>query len=203
VSYMFLSTCKINNYFVLTLAQCQQLINFNMLSLQTWIKHNSFRFIMESNYFVLLDLHTQKKIDAVKNIHGLLILEFTPSQSFSISIHYCNSNTYATWHRCLGHVYVYVYKIIAEKFLLSYVDSSHHYSICYLTKQIRLPFNNQDNFNDECFYLVHVDVWVPFKDLTHDDCCYFLTIIGDKSRLIKNKFDYIHLIPKIFSYVET
>jgi len=172
---------------------------FNLLSLTTLISSNLFRFVMELNLFVLQDLHTQRKIGIDKLLQGILVLDFVSPTNIISS---CNFVSYDVWHKCLGHIAASVYKIVSKKTHLANIDPSFHCDTCHLSKQNKLPFSSHNKFSPNYFDLVHANMWGPFKHATYNDCCYFPTIVDDKSRftwvyLLKTKNDSLHLIPKI------
>lgn len=82
-----------------------------------------------------------------------------------------------TWHKKLGHVSVSRMKIlpfISQSFELS------HCTICRRSKQTRLPFPIKHNTTSSLpFQLVHMDIWGPFHNSTHNGDKYFLTIVDD------------------------
>lgn len=41
-------------------------------------------------------------------------------------------------------------------------NAKFHCEICPLAKQIRLPFNTSTHISNECFDLIHCDLWDPF-----------------------------------------
>nr|KYP68907.1 Retrovirus-related Pol polyprotein from transposon TNT 1-94 [Cajanus cajan] len=181
------------------------MFRFNLLSLLTLINNNPFRFTMESNCFVLQDLKTLRTIGTAKQQQGLLVFEFPTFNSDCISN--CNSVTYETWHKRLGHIPVFVYRLIANKIKLSSIDSTYHYSTCNTAKKNRLPFPNPNEFSLNCFDLIHADIWGPFKQPTYDGFQYFLTLVDDKSKftwiyMLQNKSDCIKIIPQFYAYVE-
>nr|KYP48678.1 Retrovirus-related Pol polyprotein from transposon TNT 1-94 [Cajanus cajan] len=181
---------------------------FNLLSLLKLLNENQFQFTMQSNNFVLQDLTTMRRIGIAKQDQGLLFFYFPESKFTFNNIDSCNLVSYDTWHKRLGHVPINVYNLIANKTILSSVDSHFHCSTCQLAKQNRLSFSNPNHFSPNFFDLLHADIWGPFRELTYDRFKYFLTLVEDKSRftwifLLKNKSDCAIVIPQFLSYIET
>nr|KYP41111.1 Retrovirus-related Pol polyprotein from transposon TNT 1-94 [Cajanus cajan] len=202
-----IGSIKINDDIFLHNVLYIPMFRFNLLSLLTLINNNPFRFTMESNSFLLQDLKTLRTIGTTKQQQGLLVFEFPKRNFNSDCISNCNSVTYETWHKRLGHIPISVYKLIANKIKLSSIDSTYHCSTCNIAKQNRLPFPNPNKFSPSCFDLIHADIWGPFKQPTYDGFRYFLTLVDDKSRftwiyMLQNKSDCIKNIPQIFAYVE-
>lgn len=54
--------------------------------------------------------------------------------------------------------------------------------VCLQAKQTRLPFPVSNIKSTHCFDLIHIDVWGPYKEPTHQGYQYFLTIVDDFSR---------------------
>ena len=80
--------------------------------------------------------------------------------------------------------------------------------VCPLTKQKRLPFNESLHISENCFDLIHCDLWGPFSVSTIDSCKYFLTIVNDCSRctwvyLLKHKSQTQSILEQFCTMVET
>ena len=92
-----------------------------------------------------------------------------------------NSAEGEVWHKRLGHIPMSVIRkidIFAHKrdFQLKCCN------ICPLARQVRLPFHNSSFRSLQCFDLVHMDVWGPYKITTHNKMKFFLTLVDDYSR---------------------
>ena len=61
-------------------------------------------------------------------------------------------------------------------------NANFHCDICPLAKQKRLPFNISTTISNECFDLLHCDIWGPFSVLTIHGCRFFFIIVDDCSR---------------------
>lgn len=56
--------------------------------------------------------------------------------------------------------------------------------VCLLAKQIIVFFPHNSNTHSSCiFYLLHMDVWGPYRTPIHSNAKYFLTIVDDFSRV--------------------
>ena len=113
------------------------------------------------------------------------------------------------WHLKLGH-------LSNAKLALMKINKVHlhgfvnnfHCDICPLAKQKRLPFNKSVHISENCFDLVHCDLWGPFSIATIDNCKYFLTIVDDCSRtiwvyLLKYKSQTQTILEQFYNLVET
>lgn len=54
--------------------------------------------------------------------------------------------------------------------------------ICHYSKQHRLPFPQSNFQSTKLFELIHLDVWGPYKQVTHSNYYYLLTAIDDFSK---------------------
>ena len=61
--------------------------------------------------------------------------------------------------------------------------------VCYRAKQTREVFHDSFNESNECFALVHVDVWGPYRVPSSCGAVCFLTIVDDFSRSV-----WLHLL---------
>lgn len=86
------------------------------------------------------------------------------------------------WHNRLGHPSTKVLRQLS----LSSGDMDTVCSacpICPLAKQTRIPFCLSLSRCNSAFDLIHLDVWGPYKVMTHNGYRFFLTIVDDHSRL--------------------
>ena len=129
-----------------------------------------------------------KALEIGKVTNGLYIHNMcteTSTQNADNSSHVVASTQ--LWHNRLGHVPFPVLQklpVTGISAALAPCDS------CMLGKQTRLPFTPSVSVTSEIFQLVHADVWGPYKQKTHDNCIYFLTIVEDFS-----KATWIYLMP--------
>ena len=67
---------------------------------------------------------------------------------------------------------------------VSLINSNEKFrcDICPLEKQKRLPFNTSSHISNECFDLIHCDLWGLFSISTIDGFRFFLTIVDDCSK---------------------
>jgi hypothetical protein len=86
--------------------------------------------------------------------------------------------------------------------------SNKTYSVCPLAKQHRLPFSTNQTHSDNCFQLIHCDIWSPFSTPSFNGSQFFLTIVDDYSRftwvyLMQHKSQTHVLIESFYHLVET
>ena len=87
-------------------------------------------------------------------------------------------------------------------------NEKFHCDICLLAKQKRLPFNTSSHISNECFDLIHCDLWGPFSVPTIDGYRFFLTIVDDCSRCtwvypLKHKSQTQFYLEQFCTMVET
>lgn len=51
-----------------------------------------------------------------------------------------------------------------------------------MAKFTKLPYAFSDSHVSECFHLIHIDIWGPYKVSINGNFRYFLTIMDDCSR---------------------
>lgn len=60
-------------------------------------------------------------------------------------------------------------------------DVAKHCIVCPLAKQSRLPFPLSTIVSGSCFYIIHGEVWGPYRVPTYDGKRYFPTLVNDHS----------------------
>ena len=86
------------------------------------------------------------------------------------------------WHYRLGHVPFSRLSYIPG---INVQTSSNDTSICVtcpLAKHTHLPFSLNENSCQIPFGLIHIDIWGPYKECTHNQNRYFLTMVDDCTR---------------------
>ncbi|XP_074346924.1 uncharacterized protein LOC141685736 [Apium graveolens] len=76
------------------------------------------------------------------------------------------------WHSRMGHPSTGVLQKL--KFIDDMSSQFNACDICHMSKQHRLPFSSSQSQSSALFDLVHVDVWGPYSQCTHNNCSYFL-----------------------------
>lgn len=89
----------------------------------------------------------------------------------------------------------------------SKLASSNPCDICFRAKQTREVFYDSMNKTSECFSLIHVDVWGPYRVPSSCGAVYFLTIVDDFSRavwtyLLLEKSEVKDVLKQFFAYAE-
>ena len=110
------------------------------------------------------------------------------------------------WHQRLGHASYRTLHHLPVCTNLPVQSPLGH--ICPLAKQSRLPFPISTIRTSNCFDILHVDVWGPYKIPSLTGARFFLTIMDDFSRatwtfLLHHKYDVFHIFSKFLSMVPT
>ena len=111
------------------------------------------------------------------------------------------------WHQRLGHPSFSVFKDLALFSSSSKLASYSLCDICFRAKQTREVFNDSSNKASDCFSLIHVDVWGPYRVAFSCGAVYFLTIVDDFSRavwtyLLLEKSEVKDVLKQFLAYTE-
>ncbi|KAG7558923.1 Ribonuclease H-like superfamily [Arabidopsis thaliana x Arabidopsis arenosa] len=93
----------------------------------------------------------------------------------------------ALWHMRLGHPSPKVLSSVLatlDDFDSCSSDLKTICDVCVRAKQTRSSFSESFNKAEECFSLIHCDVWGPYKLPSSCGAHYFLTIVDDHSRAV-------------------
>ena len=90
----------------------------------------------------------------------------------------------ALWHRRLGHPAFSVLSNLPTSLGNLNSASPSPCDICFRAKQTREVFFYSFNKAADCFSLIHVDVWGPYRVSASCGAKYFLTIVDDFSRAV-------------------
>ncbi|XP_019251305.1 PREDICTED: uncharacterized protein LOC109230239 [Nicotiana attenuata] len=111
------------------------------------------------------------------------------------------------WHNRLGHVPFVKMKGISSIPVTFSPKQPFNCTICPMARQERLPFPQKTNTTNRIFELLHVDLWGPYHQPTHDKYKYFMTIVDDFSRttwthLLSSKSNAYQVLKGFFILVE-
>lgn len=91
----------------------------------------------------------------------------------------CNS-LHLLWHQRLGHPSPVVFKYLKLPALSHYLPSNVC-DVCHLSKQRTYSFSHRQTERLDKFALLHVDIWVPYKQKSLTSASYFVTVVDDYS----------------------
>lgn len=108
----------------------------------------------------------------------------------------------------MGHLPFTQLKVLFPSVDVNKFKDTNFCTICPAAKQTRRPFPSSSLKITHSFQLLHIDVWGPYRHMTHDGCNRFLTIVDDYTRatwlyLMKSKNQYITFLEQFYVYVET
>lgn len=89
-------------------------------------------------------------------------------------------------------------------------ENNCHFStrdVCHFAKQHMLSFDSSDSHSLSIFDIIHVDVWGPYMQVTHNKCYYFIIIVDDYSKvtwvfLFSHKTQVFNLLINFLVYVK-
>ncbi|CAA7060014.1 unnamed protein product [Microthlaspi erraticum] len=113
----------------------------------------------------------------------------------------------ALWHQRLGHPSFSVFSSLPLFSGASKSVCSGQCDVCFRAKQTREVFSESLNKTKECFSLIHVDVWGPYRVPSSTGAVYFLTIVDDYSRavwtyLLLEKSEVSKVLKNFLAYTE-
>ena len=115
--------------------------------------------------------------------HGLYAVNSNESKETGVVTCIADSiEDFKLWHLRLGHIPFSKMQSVNSSFNNGSMKEEVICHICPKARQTRKPFSISTIRSTRCFELLHIDVWGPYKVLTHDKCSMFLTIVDDYSR---------------------
>ena len=160
--------------------------SFNIISIQTLIKDSNCKLIFSCEQCQIHDNHSYKIIGHASMIRGLYYLDENTSNSrdrvfVNTTMNYSKKDI-NVWHYRLGHPCNNALRQICRAFPYVHDSCKNICDICHYSKQHRLPFPHNTTTSDNCFDLIHVDIWGPISiPSIHGHKC-FLTVVDDLSR---------------------
>lgn len=150
--------------------------------------------IFFGNLCFVQDLAPWSTIGLVREYNGLYLLEESNSTSTCISIAISvNKVQPHVLHSRLGHLSNAKLALVNDDNVPSFKSNENfHCDVCPLDKQKRLPFKSSTHVSDNCFDIIHCDLWGPFSVSKMNGYRFFLTIVDDCSKctwvyLLKHK----------------
>ena len=185
---------------------------FNLLSVPKLATTSNFIFKFYPNNCLLQDLKTEHLVAVVQLVNHLYILDQSSFQIDSTVTILPTCNNAKTdgisllWHQRLGHASYRTIHHLPVCTNLPVQSSPCH--VCPLAKQSRLPFPIRTIHTSNCFDILHIDIWDPYKIPSLTGARFFLTIVDDFSRatwtfLLHHKTDIFHIFSTFFTMVPT
>ncbi|CAA7027675.1 unnamed protein product [Microthlaspi erraticum] len=168
------------------------------------LKHTNCFAMVTDTICVLQDRFTRTLIGAGEERDGVYYFTDIVSAKSNKAVF---GSDQALWHRRLGHPSFSVLSSLDLFSKLSSSASSSPCDVCFRAKQTREVFFDSLNKTTECFSLIHVDVWGPYRVPSSSGAVYFLTIVDDFSRavwtyLLLEKSEVKRVLPEFLAYTE-
>nr|GMD52566.1 Integrase, catalytic core [Ipomoea batatas] len=173
---------------------CVPAFHYNLISVSELIKTSKCKLLLYSDVCIIQYQDYGRMIGLASLQRGLYHLVKPDMSGIDrighIEANACNSGS--IWHARLGHCSYEKLKQLSLSNLTLKMNKTDDCDICHLAKQKRLPFNVSSRSSNDCFDLVHFDIWGPYHVHTIYGHKYFLTIVDDYSRatwvyLLRNK----------------
>ena len=150
-----------------------------LISVAKLLKQTNCLALFTDSICVIQDRFSRILIGAGKERDGVYYLtEVVSAKSHRASL----SSDQVLWHRRLGHP---SFTVLSDLFFISSKSAgSSHCDTCFRAKQTREIFYDSMNKTTDCFSLIHVDVWGPYRIPSSCGAVYFLTIVDDFSRAV-------------------
>lgn len=139
--------------------------------------------LFTKDFCVIQDLASKTLIGAGEEHNGI----FRYVGALAIQANHVRSHqSRDLWHARMGHpssaVLSVLSSVVGFKNNIGVLESSC--GTCHLAKQTRDVFPVSINKVDDCFSLIHCDLWGPYREQSTSGARYFLTIVDDFSRAV-------------------
>jgi len=158
---------------------------FNLIFVQRLTKDLNCILTFSPEFCQIQDSSTLRMIGHANVYKGLYYLQCSPifNQDFvpSIVLSYKHVDV-DLWHYRLGHPGQKTIEQLCRNFPYIQIHSKTVCDICHYAKQHKLSYNHSASHSDNCFDLIHCDIWGPVSIPSVHGHKYFLTIVDDHSR---------------------
>ena len=160
----------------------------NLLSVSKLSKDANCRVTFFESHCDFQDQSSGRMIGNARMIEGLYYFDELSSsnkkaQSFSSTSSNSVCEQIMLWHHRLGHPSFLYLKHLFPTLFKNIDCSFFHCESCYLSKSQRATFLSKPYLATKPFYLIHSDVWGPFRVTTSTRKKWFVTFIDDHTRL--------------------
>lgn len=156
-------------------------LNCTVISVAKLLKQTNCFALFTDTICVLQDRFTRTLIGTGEKHDGVYYLtDFVSAKSHRETV----GSDQVLWHRCLGHLYSSVLSYLSLVSSSNKTASSSPCDICFRAMQTREVYHDSLNETTDCFSLIHVDIWGPYRVPSSCGAVYFLTIVDDFSRAI-------------------
>lgn len=143
------------------------------------MKHSNCFAVFTDSICVLQDRSLKTLIGAGEEHHGVYFFRDVAQASRAVG-----SDDQLLWHRRLGHPAFSISSTLSSLSSVLNKACSSPCDVCFRAKQTRDVFYDSINKTSQCFELIHLDVWGPYRVPSSCGATYFLTVVDDFSRAV-------------------
>ena len=155
-------------------------MQFNLISTHKLCKDMNCDIVFTHDKCMIQD-HSQRSSLVLGNLDSGLYAVGTDDVKTESSVNVALIEEMKLMHLRLGHIPFNRLQFVDHS-LINKNCTDCVCQICPRAKQIRNLFPKVGSKSNNCFDLLHIDVWGPYNVRIHDDCTHFLTIVDDFSR---------------------
>ena len=156
-------------------------LDCTLISVSKLLKHSNCVGIFTDNFCVFQDRSSRTLIGTGEERDGAYYLKDEAVVRVSKVALQCDTTL---WHQRLGHPSFSMLSTLPMFSGVKNLTSPSPCDICFKAKQTREVFHDSFNKAIDCFSLIHVDVWGPYRTYASCGAVYFLTIVDDFSRAV-------------------
>ncbi|GJS93657.1 putative RNA-directed DNA polymerase [Tanacetum coccineum] len=180
-----------------------------LVSVHKLAKDNKIFVVFDENkcFFVNQDLNLKNVLGTGKQCGGLYYLDTQGTKcKIDHDVFTCSLSFY-DWHCRLGHPGDPALDVLKGSLKIDKNDKCVFCEICQRAKQTRKPFPLSDHKTKLLGEIVHLDLWGPYKVVSHTGHRYFLTVVDDYTRavwvyLIKSKDEVFESINIFYNLIK-
>ncbi|GJY04655.1 putative RNA-directed DNA polymerase, partial [Tanacetum coccineum] len=157
-----------------------------LVSVHKLAKDNKIFVVFDENkcFFVNQDLNLKNVLGTGKQCGGLYYLDTQGTKcKIDHDVFTCSLSFY-DWHCRLGHPGDPALDVLKGSLKIDKNDKCVFCEICQRAKQTRKPFPLSDHKTKLLGEIVHLDLWGPYKVVSHTGHRYFLTVVDDYTRAV-------------------
>ena len=156
-------------------------LDCTLISVSKLLKHSNCVGIFTDNFCVFQDRSSRTLIGTGEERDGVYYLKDEAVVRVSKVALQCDTTL---WHQRLGHPSFSMLSTLPMFSGVKNLTSPSPCDICFKAKQTREVFHDSFNKAMDCFSLIHVDAWGPYRTYASCGAVYFLTIVDDFSRAV-------------------
>ena len=159
-------------------------LNCSLISVSKLLNQTNCFALLTDTICLLQDRFTRTLIGAGKERDGVYYFtDVMAARVHRVSAPVVKSADQLRWHQRLGHPSSSVLSNLPI-FSSTKLAAQSPCDTCFRVKQTREVFYDSINKSNECFALIHCDVWGPYRTRASSGVVYFLTIVDDHSRAV-------------------